>query len=201
VGAVSLPALAGLAIVAPDFVDVVLGKKWHSAIPVLQVLTWVGFLQSLQTLNGPILQSLDKTGLLLRYSIVFFVAHLTAFVTGLHWGVVGVATAYAISTTVVEPLFMVVTSRALGISTWSFARGLTGVVEAAAVMAVAVLLLRILLVDVDVAALARLLILVAVGAAIYLPCCAWRVPEIRDEVRALRRHRSAARITAASQPA
>ena len=44
VGAVSIPALAGLVAVAPDFIPVVLGSKWESAVRVIQILAWVGLL-------------------------------------------------------------------------------------------------------------------------------------------------------------
>ena len=37
VGAFAIPALTGLVIVAPDFVQVVLGSKWSSATPVIQI--------------------------------------------------------------------------------------------------------------------------------------------------------------------
>jgi hypothetical protein len=44
----------------------------------------------------------------------------------------------------------------------------------------------------------RLLILVAIGAATYCGLAAWRAPELRAEVRGLRRRRG---TTAAPQPA
>lgn len=185
VGALSLPALAGLAVLAPDFVHVVLGSRWHTAVPVLEILTWVGLLQSLQTLNGPILQALDRTSLLLRYTIVFFVAHLAAFVIGLRWGVVGVAAAYAVSTTLVEPLFFRLTARALGVSPWAFLKGFTGVVQATGAMSVTLLIARHSLVLSTSPGL-RLLVLVALGAVVYLPMVAWRSAELRAEWMRLR---------------
>jgi O-antigen/teichoic acid export membrane protein len=182
VAALSLPALAGLAVLAPEFVDVVLGHRWHGAVTVLRILTWVGFLQSLQTLNGPILQALDRTGLLFRYSVVFFLAHLAAFVIGLRWGVAGVAGAYAISTTIVEPLYFWLTARALEVSPFAFLRGLGGVIQAVAAMSVALLLARHALVGPTGSPL-RLLELVALGAAVYVPVVSWRSAELRAECR------------------
>ena len=43
---IALPALGGLVIVAPDFVPVVLGDQWEAAVPVIQILAWVGALQA-----------------------------------------------------------------------------------------------------------------------------------------------------------
>ncbi len=116
VGAISIPALLGLIVVAPEFVDVVLGSQWHAAIPVIRVLSWVGILQSLQRMNGNILQARERPDLILRYSVVALVASVIAFVAGLPWGILGVATAYAISSTLVEPYYLRLTTRTLGIS-------------------------------------------------------------------------------------
>ena len=90
------------------------GPKWDSAVPVLQVLAWVGLLQSLQGLNGTILRAVDRTRTLFRYSLVVLVASTIAFVIGLPFGVVGVAVAYAISSTFVEPYYTWLTGRAVG---------------------------------------------------------------------------------------
>jgi O-antigen/teichoic acid export membrane protein len=182
-GALSIPALAGLAIVAPDFVHVVLGEKWRAAAPVLQILAWVGLLQSLQTLNSNILTALDRTSTLLRYAIVFLAAHLVAFGVGIHWGVLGVATSYAVSTTLVEPLYAWLTARALGASPFAVARGLAGVVQASAAMVACVLPARLLHLDAGVGPTARLALLVTLGLAVYLPCCAWRAPALVAELR------------------
>jgi O-antigen/teichoic acid export membrane protein len=189
VAALAMPALVGLAVVAPDFVHVVLGPRWTKATPVLQVLVWVGLLQSLQTLNTGILIALDRTRLLLRFSIGFFVAHLAAFVVGVQFGIVGVATGYAISSTFVEPAFSWLTARVLGISPLEVPRALAGVAQAAAAMGVSVLGIRTLLVHEGVAPEVRLLGVTLLGVAVFVAACAWRAPEVVDELRALRRPR------------
>jgi O-antigen/teichoic acid export membrane protein len=199
-GAISIAPLLGLAIVAPDFVDVVLGRRWHAAVPVIQILCWVGMQQAVQSLNAGVMMALDRSQTLLRYTIVFFLAHLTAFAVGTRWGVIGVASAYAISTTLVEPLFFWLTARAIAISPWSILRSLAGVVQASALMAIAVLGARFALVHVGSTPLERLLLLIPLGAAVYLSACAWRVPEVVAEVRDLRRRRREARAPVAAAP-
>ena len=187
VASFSVPALLGLVVVAPDFVSVVLGEKWAGATTLIQILAWVGLLQSLQTLNPNILQALDRTGTLLRYTIVFFALHMTAFVVGLQWGVVGVAVAYLVSSLIVEPLFAWVTTRALGVSPLVLVRGLSGVFQASALMFVAVLATRLLLQEAGVGAPLRLAATVAVGILVYVPCWKWRAGDAFDELKAFRR--------------
>ena len=197
VGALSIPSLVGLVVVAPDFVHVVLGDRWSEAAPVLQVLAWVGLLQSLQTMNGDILQALDRTGTLLRYTVFFFVAHVAAFAVGLHWGILGVACGYAVSSTIVEPLYSWVTARALGVSPWYFVRALRGVAAATGVMLAMLMVVRFGLLGDDQAPLTRLAVLSLVGAATYIPMCIRWAPELLTEATRVRRHRRGYREVAA----
>jgi O-antigen/teichoic acid export membrane protein len=196
VGAISIPSMVGLAVVAPDFVDVVLGSKWAIAIPLIQILSWVGLVQSVQALNTDLLQAVDRTGVLFRYTLLFFAAHLTAFVIGLQWGVVGVATGYAISTTLVEPISTVVTARALGVSAWSFLRALLPVAGAAAGMAGIALATRYLLIAAGAGAAIRLFVVVAVGVAVYVPLLALAAGDVLRDVKALARRASDSRRSA-----
>lgn len=186
-GSVSVPALCGLVVVAPDFVEVVLGERWNGAAPIIQVLAWVGLLQSLQTLNTEILQALDRTSTMFRFSVFFFCAHLLAFVVGLRWGAVGVAVAYAISSTVVEPVFTLVTARAVGVPLRAFVMNLAGIFQSAVVMALVVLAARMMLLEVGVSALPRLAVAILIGVSVFVPVCAWRAPEVRREALVLLR--------------
>ena len=129
IAAISIPSLLGMLVVAPDFVQVVLGGKWQIATPVIQVLVWVGLLQSLQRINSTILQACDRTGDLFRYSVLVTIASLFAFTVGLFWGVVGVAVLYAATSTLVEPYYMWLTTRAVNISIWRMLGSLRGVAE------------------------------------------------------------------------
>jgi O-antigen/teichoic acid export membrane protein len=192
VGLISIPSLVGLVIVAPDFVHVVLGPRWTEATPVIQILALVGIIQSLQTLNGEVLLALNRSGTLLRFTMLSFVGSVIAFVAGLPWGIVGVATAYAIATALIEPVRTYLTTRALGISFWRFVGAFRGITEATVVMAGATFTARTALVTAGVPAAARLVLVVALGAVVYVAVCLWRAPEVTVEIRgALRRRRPA----------
>jgi O-antigen/teichoic acid export membrane protein len=187
--AVSVPALAGLVVVAPDFVPLVLGAQWTEAVPVVQILAWVGIIQAVQTLNSDILMARDRARTLFRFSILLTTAHLIAFVVGLQWGVVGVAASYAISTTLVEPVQTVLAARALGVSPMVFFGSIARVFQAALGMCAAVLAVRYALVDAGVEPLARLVLCVGAGGIVYGALCLWRVPELAEEARGLLRRR------------
>lgn len=201
VGGVAIPALLGLIVVAPEFTLLVLGERWRAAIPVIQILAGVGMIQSLQTLNSNILQALDRTRTLLRYSGVFFVSHLVAFSIGLQWGIVGVAAAYAVSSAFVEPLYAWLTARALGISVWRFVGAFAGVAQASLAMLATLLSARAALLDAGVPPGIRLPVLIALGAVVYVPVCLWRAPQVLAELRSIRpRRRQAEVVTPAEAP-
>jgi O-antigen/teichoic acid export membrane protein len=190
---VSVPALGGLVVVAPDFIPLVLGDQWTEAVPVVQVLAWVGIVQALQALNMDILMARDRTRTMFLFSVVLTTGHLVAFSIGLEWGVVGVAVAYAISTTLIEPGQTFLAARCLGVSPMVFFRAIAGVFQAALGMCAVVLPLRLLLVDAGVDPALRLAACIAAGALVYAVLCLWRVPEVAAEIRdLLRRRRPAA---------
>jgi O-antigen/teichoic acid export membrane protein len=191
VGAVTIPATLGLVVVAPEFVTAVLGVKWIDTEPVIRLLAWVGLLQSLGTLNSAVLQARDRTGTLLRYAIVALVGSLVGFTVGLEWGIVGVAAGYALASTVLEPYYAWLTARALGVSVFSLARGLRGVFEAALAMVACVLAAKLFLLPDELRAGWTLTALILLGIVVYVPLCAWRAPEVVEEVRDVRRSRAA----------
>lgn len=196
VAAISMPALIGLIVVAPDFVSTFLGADWHGAARIIQILAWVGLIQSLQHLNGEILYALDQSRTFLWFTVLWATASVAAFVIGLQWGLVGVAACYAISSTLVEPVNAWCTARALGISVWRFLGGMAGVAQATAIMGLAVLGTRMALVSAGVPAPLRLAIVVAVGFVVFAASCWWRAPDVVDEVRnALRRRRAATPVS------
>jgi O-antigen/teichoic acid export membrane protein len=183
VGALAFPALAGLVIVAPDFVNVVLGSRWSRATPVIQILAWVGLIQALQTLSGEVLLAVGRAGTLLRFTALWFVATVGACALGLRWGIVGVAVCTAAVTTLVEPLRTYLTTQALGIPFLRFPRAFAGVAQATAAMAVVLVPTRMMLVSAEVPATARLGLLVVLGTVTYAGACKLRAPEVANELR------------------
>jgi O-antigen/teichoic acid export membrane protein len=185
--AVTVPALIGLAIVAPDFVDVVLGERWKHATAVIQILCCVGILQALQRLNLSVLQARDRTRELLWFTVFALLAGIAAVAVGLHWGVLGVATAYALISTVTLPVFTWITARAVGSSLRACVANIWGVVQAGAGMAVVLLVVRHALVAWHLPPFLRLLVLIPIGALCFVTLASWRAPELRPEIASVRR--------------
>jgi O-antigen/teichoic acid export membrane protein len=180
---ISMPALVGLVIVAPDFVEVVLGPRWHDVTPLIQILAVAGLIQSLQTLSGEVLLALGRASTLLRFTIAWFAANVGALVLGLHWGVIGVAVCTVVATLIVEPVRTYLTARALGIPTSRFFTALSGVAQATATMAAVLIGARALLVEAGAPTAVRLIFLIVLGTVVYACACLWRARDLTNELR------------------
>jgi len=189
VAAISAPALVGLVIVAPDFVDVLLGERWHETAQVIQILAWAGLVLSLQALNGEILLALGRARTLFWFTALWFAGTVVAFAVGIQWGVLGVAACYVAVILLIEPLRTYLACRALEMSMWRLVGALGGVAQATAVMALAVLATRELLIAQGTPAGIQLLAAIGVGILAYVPACAWRAPDVVDELRRIRPRR------------
>jgi O-antigen/teichoic acid export membrane protein len=193
VGLISVPALVGLVVVAPDFVQIVLGPRWSQVTPVIQILAGVGIIQSLQTLTGEVLLALGRARWLMWFTMLWFVGSVGAFALGLRWGINGVAACYMVATVLIEPVRTYLATHALGISPWRFLRSLSGIVQASVLMAATLLVTRAALIGAGMPTAARLALLVTLGGVVYTIGCLWRAPEVSLEIRgAVERRRLAA---------
>jgi O-antigen/teichoic acid export membrane protein len=183
VSALNVPAFLGMAVVAPEFVPVVLGHKWHAAVPVLQLLSVAGVADTLQTLNWSAVQATGRAGVMLRLRLITTPLTLSAFVAGLTWGIVGVAGLFAAARIIVLIMTSAVTCRALNCPIASAVRAAVPVVSLSVVMALGVYALRTLLVQEGVAPAVRLVTLVVFGVAVYALLLLWRAPELLAELR------------------
>jgi O-antigen/teichoic acid export membrane protein len=176
------PVMLGVVVVAPDLVPVVFGAKWLAAVPVLQLLAVVGLLLALTALNTGILQSLGHTRTLLRSTLMVSVGSIIGFAAGLPFGITGVAATYLLASLVVQPLFMSITARTVGVTLRDCLRSISGVLQAGLGMMALVLGGRELLLAAGVPAVGRLILMLLWGALVYAALIAWRAPEIKREL-------------------
>lgn len=90
---ITFPILAGLTVVAPEFVLFVYGSKWVPMVLPLQILCGAGMLYSIGSPVGSIFLAKGRPDIQFKLSLVSVLA-LTIFVlAGVSYGIVGVATA------------------------------------------------------------------------------------------------------------
>jgi O-antigen/teichoic acid export membrane protein len=181
IGAITTPAMLGVMVTAPDLVRVVLGSKWDGAVPVVLVLAWVGLHQSLARLNSSVLQAANRTELMLRYAIVTVVVDVIAFGLGAHWGILGIAVAYAITTTLIAPLYFQLAASSVGLTTFGFLREMSGILQASALTGLVALGTREALLAAGAGPAARLALVAAVGAIVAPVFVALRARSVLDD--------------------
>jgi O-antigen/teichoic acid export membrane protein len=191
IAAVLVPAMLGFVIVAPEFVDVILGHKWSAAVPVLRILAAVALAQCLALLGQRVLGAINKTHFVFRFSLVEGILTVSAFAIGLQWGIVGVATCYAVVSIPLQILYLALTARAVKASPLEVGRALLGVTLATALMIIACVGLRLELISRHFAPGIRLGVVSFAGVLVYLAASWIFNPQAIDEIRRVRARRRA----------
>jgi O-antigen/teichoic acid export membrane protein len=182
-GALLVPAFLGLFALAPDVVPVVLGRRWHEAVPVLQLLSLGGVASCLQAYNGNVYQALGRPGRFLRFMCFSTAVTFSAFVIGLQWGIVGVAGSFAAARWIVLMVNTLGMSRLTSLNPLRPFGSYVAVLVRAGVMAVVVALGRLALLDSHVAAAPRLVLLIAAGITVYALVTLVAAPQIVRDIR------------------
>lgn len=163
---VGLPAYAGIAVVAPVLVPVLLGDKWIEIVPLLPILAAAMAMLTLQILFSPATNARGFPGIALKVTMLGAVVMPVAFFTGSHWGVTGFAWGWVGGMAVLSAATIVLSRRVLGFSLGGLVRAIAPPLAAALVMAGGVaLMLRAMPPVPDVVALG---LAVTLGVALYL---------------------------------
>ena len=93
---VTFPLLAGLIVVAPEFIPIVFGEKWGPMIVPLQILCVAGALKSVGTTVGSILLSKGRADIQFKWNILTAIVLFIAILIGIRYGIIGVAMAITI---------------------------------------------------------------------------------------------------------
>jgi polysaccharide transporter, PST family len=187
VGAVVAPAMLGLVVVAPDFVETIMGQRWSGCVPVLRILAFVTLMQGFTAVAERTLIALGRPSVVFRVSSLRTVLAVGAFAAGLHWGIVGVAAFYTAAMIPLQVYLVAVATHELHIGPMQFIRNISGVAEASLAMFAICWLVRTLLLQTSLGAPLRLVVVIAIGVAAYGLALTWRGHEVVTELKNLRR--------------
>jgi O-antigen/teichoic acid export membrane protein len=94
---ITFPVMMGTWVLAETFIIGVFGEPWRATILPLVILSPVGLIQSIGTTVGTIYLCKGRTDWMFRWGGFAGILFMISFVIGLRWGIVGVATGYAIA--------------------------------------------------------------------------------------------------------
>ena len=163
---VAIPVFAGLALVAEDLLHLVIGRKWDAAIPVLQLLCVSMPLRSVASIVSPTVTAIGKPGVSLKFVIWVATCVPVLMLVGVHWGLIGVAMAWAVGYPIAFVGGLMGVAKALNASLRELLLPFVRPTLCAALMCGVVLLIASMLLQ-NVPSIARLGVNVLVGAASY----------------------------------
>ena len=163
----AIPAMVGLAAVAPWFVDVLLGPQWVGAVPILQALAGTGAILTLTIVNNAFLVSHHKYAWQFGLNVFAAVCIVIAVLVGSGSNAIVVGFWVTIATTLHFLVSAAVIGRSLRIDFPVFARPFFKPLMAAAAMLVAIQVFKGWLPQTGSSVLA-LAILIAAGGSVYV---------------------------------
>ncbi len=92
----SFPMLAGMLMIAPEFIRLVYGAKWEPSVIVLQIFCLVGIFKSLGNPVGSVLLAKGRADIGFYWNVFAVIMVSLAVIVGVNWGIVGVAVAILI---------------------------------------------------------------------------------------------------------
>ena len=183
-GVVSVPTFLGLASVAALVVSLLLGPKWASSVPVLQLLCVNGLLNSVSRYMNIAMLACGKSNWLLYTRVIQVIVGYTAFFIVVDSGIVAVAAARVATEYLMAPVTFVAVHWLIKYSYRSYFRLLAPALIGSLAM-VSVVYLVITLNFVSTGPALQLAAVVTIGAAVYIASIYLMDRSIFKEVRAM----------------
>jgi PST family polysaccharide transporter len=162
---IALPAFAGLAVTAPDMIDVLFSEKWMPAAPLMTVLSLAGLVMPTNYILVAATNALGRADLVFKLSMAMLVLRVVAYLVTAQIGVTAVAIAKTGTAAVALLIFLFAARNLFGARWLRHFRGVWIPIAATASMATAVVLIDPLLHDTG--RVAALIGDVLFGAAVY----------------------------------
>jgi len=162
---ITFPLMIGLSLVSKEFVLLFFGSKWSAMIPILSILSGLGAIQSIVSLNGLIYNSLGKVNIAFKVSIVTNIVLVIAFIIGVNYGLIGISYSYLIASALLLIPVYKIAIRQLSTTLFEVFLVLKGIILATLVMAIVLLIINTFS---EFNLLMGLIIKICIGSVIYL---------------------------------
>jgi len=164
---ITFPLMIGICVLAGPFVNVILGQKWEASIPLIMILSPAGTLFSISAVTGIIYTTKGRTDLLFYWNLISNTIIILSFIVGLNWGVIGVASAYAISSLLIAYPSFAIPFRLINLSVNKFFKSLRPYFGSSVFMGLVLIGCRLFLEKVGFSSMIVLIICTTMGTITY----------------------------------
>ena len=164
----AFPVFIGLAALAPELIQAFFGEKWTPSIPVMQILTLFGILQSVLLFNSSVMKASGKPSWQLGVMLLTSICSVIGFLLAVQWGIVAVAAVFVIVGYLVAPVSYIAVRRLIQIDFNIYLRQFAVPLFASLIMVTVILGLKQSHGIQELNLYLRLFILIAAGSLTYL---------------------------------
>lgn len=140
---ITFPMMAAVMTAAPEFTRVLFGPGWGPVVPLIVILSLAGMSGSIATTVGSILLARGRSDLMLKWEMASSAGFVLAILSGLPWGLTGVAVAYTMMSLILWPISHYIANRQIDLATGAFFHALLPPAVLAALLGAALLGLRL----------------------------------------------------------
>ena len=169
ISVITFPMLAGMIVVAPDFVVVVYGAKWAPMILPLQILCLAGAIGSVGHTVGTILLSKGRADIQFKWNIFTAIVLPIAVILGANYGIAGVAAAITVMTVLLFPFIQMITNKLIDLSMFSYFKAIyPAIIGSITLMIFVEAYQRLSLTVYDLPAISMLISSALIGITVYI---------------------------------
>lgn len=178
----AFPVFVGMAILAPELIPALFGEQWGPSIPVMQVLAFIGILQSVLVFNGSVMRASGKPSWQFGIMLVTAVCSVIGFLLAVRYGIVAVAASFVIVGYLLAPISYVALRKLIQIDFRDYFGRFVVPLSASLIMAIVIVGLKYVLQDQDLGLFLKLPIYLTAGVLTYLLVIHLAAPSLTRQV-------------------
>lgn len=168
-GIIAFPLLIGMFVVADEFILLLYGAKWVTAVLPLRILIIFTLQRAIGSPVGTVYNAMGRPDISLKLNLVMLPLYFTAILAGAFFGINGVAAGVTVIRTLGGFAAIYLACRLIQLSFWKVIKSLVPPLEISLLMAAAVYGVKLLVSSlIGLPLMINLLIYVGVGGIVYL---------------------------------
>ncbi len=171
---ITAPIFAGVSVLSRDITLIMLGEKWLESVPIMQIVTIIGFLTSIGYYNQSIMLVKNKPQWQTRLTLLYAISNVTAFMIFTRFGLFYTALAFSLRALLLYPVSAWCALTLINLKSTTYIKSLLPSLFAASIMGVVMISLSTQIQHLPI--IARLILLTVAGALSYAAVLYFIIP-------------------------